>query len=79
MLLITRWLDTYTMEEIAQALEQQQPVDSSTMGAFEHMLYALRHPEFHPEPFEEPHTPEILQGQVPVLDCYDQLLGVPVL
>lgn len=78
-LLITRWLDTYTIEEIAQALEQQQPDDSSTTIAFEHILYALRHPEFHPEPFEEPHTPEILQGQVPALDCYDQLLGVPVL
>ncbi len=49
------------------------------MIAFEHILYALRHPEFHPEPFEEPHTPEILQGQVSALDGYDQLLGVPVL
>ena len=75
-LLLLRLLDTYTLEEIGEGLIQVPQTDVQHPILLEHALYALKHPEFRPEPFAESHTPESLQGQAPQLEAYDRLLGV---
>ena len=73
-LLLQRLLDTYTLEEIGEGLTLTPLTGEHHHIRLEHALYALKHPEFHLDPLAESHTPESLQGQIPQLDEYDQLL-----
>lgn len=75
---IQRFLQTYTLAEIGEALVRVGESDGPIETRLEHALYALRHPAFAPEPFAETHTPEAIQGHMPALETYDQLLGVSV-
>ncbi|PWI57584.1 IS21 family transposase [Sulfoacidibacillus thermotolerans] len=75
-LLLLRLLESYTLEEIGEGLVQVPQTDVQHPILLEHVLYAIKHPEFHPEPFAESHTPESLHGQIPQLEDYDRLLGV---
>lgn len=75
--LVRRLLESYTIEEIAEGLNEHMPWDSRIETLLEHALYKKRHPEFHPEPFQELHTPPEIQGYHPGdLANYNNLLGV---
>lgn len=73
--LIRRLLDTHKMFEIGAALDTLTG-HFSPEAALEHALYAMKHPEFRPEPFAEPHTPVEIHGHTPDLGQYDAILGV---
>lgn len=73
--LVGRLLQSYTLGDIAIGLTQVSPIDERSAAALEHALYAMTHPEFHPEPFAEEHTPTSLHGQLPQLEAYDRLVG----
>ncbi len=70
-----RLLKSYTLEQIGVGLTQVMPMDEQGTAALEHTLYAMTHPEFHPEPFIETHTPPCLHGQLPQLETYNRLVG----
>lgn len=75
--LVRRLLENYSIEEITKGLHELMPWDSRVETALEHALYKQRHPEFHPEPFQELHTPSEIQGYHPEdLANYNDLLGV---
>lgn len=71
-----RLLNTYSLDEIGRALDQVQFTSERGVTELEHALYVMKHPEFHPEPFVESHTPQSVQGHLPKLDVYDRLLEV---
>jgi transposase len=73
--LIRRLLDTHQMSEIGAALDTLAG-HFSPDAALEHALYAMKHPEFRPKPFAEPHTPTEIHGHTPDLRQYDAILGV---
>jgi len=73
--LIRRLLKTYALEQIGHGLVKISPMDERNAAILEHVLYAMAHPEYHPEPFTETHTPECLHGQFPQLEVYDRLMG----
>lgn len=73
--LVYRLLETYTVVEIGQVLSQVQTADERVATELEHALYAMKYPEFRPEPFAETHTPHSIQGHLPQLNAYDRLLG----
>ncbi|MFD1676369.1 IS21 family transposase [Alicyclobacillus fodiniaquatilis] len=75
---VHRLLDTYSLNEINDGLVQAKASGDHGRTELECVLYAMRHPEFHPEPFAEPHTPDCVRGHLPQLDAYDRLLGVTV-
>jgi transposase len=74
--LVCRLLRTYTINEIGEGLDHLTDINGEVDKTLEHALYAMKHPEFHPQPFAEPHTPDDILGHVPTLDAYDQLLEV---
>ncbi|WP_067929604.1 IS21 family transposase, partial [Alicyclobacillus shizuokensis] len=73
--LIRRLLDTHQMSEIGAALDTLAG-HFSPDTVLEHALYAMKHPEYRPEPFTEPHTPVVIHGHTPDLRQYDAILGV---
>ncbi|WP_284200044.1 hypothetical protein [Alicyclobacillus sacchari] len=73
--LIRRLLDTHQVSEIGAALDTLTG-HFSPDAALEHVLYTMKHPEFRPEPFTEPHTPMEIHGHTPDLRQYDAILGV---
>ncbi|QHZ55913.1 IS21 family transposase [Brevibacillus sp. NSP2.1] len=73
--LIRRLLDTHQMSDMGAALDTLAGhFDPDTV--LEHALYAMKHPEFHPKPFAEAHTPMEIHGHTPDLRQYDAILGV---
>lgn len=73
--LVRRLLGSYSMGEIAEGLRELVPWDDRVETTLSHTLYNLRHPEFHPQPFDEPHTPAEIQGYHPGdLATYNDLL-----
>jgi transposase len=75
--LVRRLLENYTMDEIAAGLDELMPWDDHVETELEHALYKNRHPEFHPEPFHEQHTPVEIQGyHTGDLASYNELVGV---
>ncbi|GEO28159.1 IS21 family transposase [Alicyclobacillus acidoterrestris] len=73
--LIRRLLDSHQMSDIGAALDTLAG-NFDPDRVLEHALYALKHPEFRPEPFVEPHTPVQIHGHTPDLGEYDAVLGV---
>lgn len=73
--LIRRLLDTHQMSDIGVALDTLTE-HYSPDSVLEHALYAMKYPEFRPEPFSETHTPVEVYGQTPDLERYDAILGV---
>jgi transposase len=73
--LICRLLDTHQMDDIGEALDALNG-HFSPDAVLEHTLYAMKHPEFRPEPFTEFHTPMEIYGHTPDLGQYDAVLGV---
>ncbi|KRW90764.1 hypothetical protein SD51_12875 [Alicyclobacillus tengchongensis] len=74
--LVHRLLDAYTLPEIGAALDTLPADHDHPDTALEHTLYAMKHPEFRPDPFLEPHTPIAVVGHTPDLAQYDAALGV---
>jgi hypothetical protein len=67
--LMIQWLDGYTLSDIATALADC----GGRLDQVAHNLYRSRHPEFHPEPLAEPHTPRALRDHEPDLSLYNRL------
>ncbi len=73
--LIRRLLESHEMPEIGAALDTLTGhVNPEAIP--EHTLYAMKHPEFRPEPLVEAHAPVEIHGHMPDLRQYDAILGV---
>lgn len=73
--LVRRLLESHEMAEIGAALDTLAG-HFSPEAVLEHTLYAMKHPEFRPEPLVESHTPVEIHGHMPDLSQYDAILGV---
>ena len=75
--LVGHMLENYSINQIAEGLDELLPWGERVETELAHVLYSLRHPEHHPNPFDEPHTPAEIQGYDPGdLASYNELVGV---